>query len=543
VSGEAYDGIIIGSGQHGLILGSYLTRAGLKVLLLERRHLFGGGLMTEERTLPGFLHNLHSINHFSITGTPWFRDLELSTRVDYITPKYEFAQPHQDGTALVFSRDLDETLASISRFSKRDAETFRQWNGAAEEMTRRIFMKERYAEPLGEQARAELLGRSKLGRDFLDLTRQQPGDVIESLFEDERVRVLFLFKLSLFGTVLHEALGASSPLGSLIRAFDLATGYEVCKGGSWNLARGLMETYIASGGRFVNSAHVERIVVEGGRATGVELEDGRSFTARQFVASTVDVHQTLESMVGRAQLQPAMAEKLDRFHYTDWTLFGVHLALEQAPNYLAAQFDPNINRALKYNIGSETVQSLMDAHDDVGSGRVPRSVQFGAGALSVLDPSQAPSGRHTAYAWHVVPFAPDGDHENLRKLKGPMTEAILDKWRQYAPNMGGANVLATYTYTAYEYAQELINMRRGDIFMGALSADQVMYNHFGYRTPIGGLYLAGSATHPNGAITGGAGYISAGLIARDLDIQPWWRPVDLGIELDGLDHPEGSPGV
>lgn len=543
MSGEAYDGIIIGSGQHGLILGSYLARAGLKVLLLERRHMFGGGLMTEERTLPGFLHNLHSINHFSITGTPWFRDLELSTRVDYITPKYEFAQPHVDGTALVFSRDIDETVASIGRFSQRDAETFRQWNGAAEEMTRRIFMKERYAEPLGEQARAELLTRSKLGRDFLDLTRQQPGDLVESLFEDERVRVLFLFKLSLFGTVLHEALGASSPLGSLVRAFDLATGYELCRGGSWNLARGLMETFIAAGGRFVNSAHVERIVVEGGRATGVELEDGRSFTARQFVASTVDVHQTLESMVGRDQLEPAMAARLDRFHYTDWTLFGVHLALEQAPDYVAAQFDPNVNRALKYNIGSETVQSLLDAHDDVGSGRVPRSVQFGAGALSVLDPSQAPSGRHTAYAWHVVPFAPDGDHENLRKLKGPMTEAILAKWRRYAPNMGGANVLGTYTYTAYEYAQELVNMRRGDIFMGALSADQVMYNHFGYRTPIGGLYLAGSATHPNGAITGGAGYISAGLIARDLDIAPWWRPVDLGIELDGLDDPEGDPSA
>jgi phytoene dehydrogenase-like protein len=541
VSGEAYDGIIIGSGQHGLILGSYLARAGLKILVLERRHMFGGGLMTEERTLPGFLHNLHSINHFSITGTPWFRDLELSTRVDYITPKYEFAQPHADGTALVFSRDLDETVASIGRFSKRDGETFRQWNLAAEEMTRRIFMKERYAEPLSPEARADLLNRSQLGRDFLELTRHQPGDLVESLFDDERVRVLFLFKLSLFGTVLHETIGTSSPLGSLVRAFDLATGYELCRGGSWNLARGLMETFIAAGGRFVNSAHVERIVVDGGRVKGVELKDGRTYTARQFVASTVDVHQTFDDMIGRDQLPSAMAEKLDRFHYTDWTLFGVHLALEHAPDYTAAQFDPNVNKALKYNIGSETLQSLVDAHDDVGSGRVPRAVQFGAGALSVLDPSQAPPGRHTAYAWHLVPFAPDGDHDNLRDLKGPMTEAILAKWRQYAPNMGGANVLGTYTYTAYEYAQELINMRRGDIFMGALSADQVMHNHFGYRTPIEGLYVAGSAAHPNGAITGGAGYIAAGLIAHDLEIKPWWEPVDLGIELSDLDDVE--PGA
>lgn len=87
------------------------------------------------------------------------------------------------------------------------------------------------------------------------------------------------------------------------------------------------------------------------------------------------------------------------------------------------------------------------------------------------------------------------------------------------------NILKTYTYTARTYGAELINMRSGDIFMGAFSADQVMYNHFGYRTPVANLYMAGSACHPGGAISGGAGYISAGLIARDLGIEPWWKPV------------------
>jgi phytoene dehydrogenase-like protein len=77
-------------------------------------------------------------------------------------------------------------------------------------------------------------------------------------------------------------------------------------------------------------------------------------------------------------------------------------------------------------------------------------------------------------------------------------------------------------------------MRGGDIFMGALSADQVMYNHFGYRTPVEGLYMAGSAAHPNGAITGGAGYIAAGLIARDLGAPLWWTPLDARAELGAL---------
>jgi phytoene dehydrogenase-like protein len=88
-------------------------------------------------------------------------------------------------------------------------------------------------------------------------------------------------------------------------------------------------------------------------------------------------------------------------------------------------------------------------------------------------------------------------------------------------------------YTAREYTQTFPEMRGGDIFMGAFSAEQVMYNHFGYRTPIGRLYMAGSATHPGGAISGG-GYISAGVIARDLGLNPWWEPWDAAVALGAV---------
>ena len=104
---RAYDGIIIGAGHHGLVLGTYLARAGLKILIAERRLTYGGGLCTEEVTLPGFHHNLHSINHFHITETPWFKDLNLGERVSYITPRYELGQAHSDGSALVLGRDLE----------------------------------------------------------------------------------------------------------------------------------------------------------------------------------------------------------------------------------------------------------------------------------------------------------------------------------------------------------------------------------------------------------------------------------------------------
>ena len=243
---RSYDGIIIGAGHHGLILGSYLAKAGLTILLVDRRLEYGGGLSTKEVTKPGFYHNLHSINHFHIGHSPWFTDLNLGEKVTYITPRYELGQAHRDGSALVFGRDLEETVANVARFSKRDAATFREWNRKAEEITRSVLIPERYSEPLPQDERERLLAKTAAGRDFIAVTRRQPLDVVEELFENEHVKLLFLFKVSLFGTWLTDTMSKTSPMGSVIRAFDLETGYQLCQGGSFNLARGLMETFIAS---------------------------------------------------------------------------------------------------------------------------------------------------------------------------------------------------------------------------------------------------------------------------------------------------------
>jgi phytoene dehydrogenase-like protein len=185
VTTEQLDGIIIGAGQHGLILGTYLAKAGLNVAVLDRRLIYGGGLTTTEVTKPGFYHQMHSVNHFNISQAPWYRDLGLETRVEYITPRYDFAQPHKDGTALVFSRYIDEMAEAIGRFSKKDAETYRSWNERADKISDYIFWPERYSEPLPEEDRDELLALSPIGRDFLKIIDDQPLNVVKDLFENE----------------------------------------------------------------------------------------------------------------------------------------------------------------------------------------------------------------------------------------------------------------------------------------------------------------------------------------------------------------------
>jgi phytoene dehydrogenase-like protein len=331
------------------------------------------------------------------------------------------------------------------------------------------------------------------------------------LFENEHVQLLFLFKVSLFGTWLVDTMSGTSPMGSVIRAFDLESGYQLCQGGSFNLARGLMETFIATGGRYQPQVSIEKILIEGGKASGIVLRDGRTVRAKQFVASTLDVHQTFETLIGREQLPAAFLQKLDGFQYTKWSLYGLHLAMHAPAQLTSAAFDPNIQRTLKWSLGAETMEDLMAAHKDVVAGRVPSLVQFGCGPLSVIDPTQAPPGKATQYAWHVMPYDPDIGGKGYETFKEEFAEKIIEVFARYAPNM-----------TRKEFPQ----MRGGDIFMGAFNAEQVMYNHFGYRTPISGLYMAGSAAHPGGAISGGSGYISAGIIARELGLKLWWQPWD-----------------
>ena len=174
----AYDGIILGAGQHGLVLGSYLAKAGLENSAgrapaeLWRRALHPRGHQARLLPQPAFDQSFPHQRDALVQGSRARRS------VTYITPRYEFGQAHLDGTALVLGRDLDETVANIARFSKKDAATFREWNRKAEEITARILLPERYAEPLPQAEREDLLSRTALGRDFLEVTQRQPLDVV-----------------------------------------------------------------------------------------------------------------------------------------------------------------------------------------------------------------------------------------------------------------------------------------------------------------------------------------------------------------------------
>ena len=200
------------------------------------------------------------------------------------------------------------------------------------------------------------------GREFLEITRRQPLEVVQELFENEKVRLLFLFKISLFGTWLVDTLSNTSPMGAVIRAFDLESGYQVCVGGAFSLARGLMETFISAGGRYQPQVEIERILVRGRPRRRHRARRRPHGTGTAVRGETLDVHQTFEQLIGREQWPEPFRRKLDGFQSTAWALYGLHLALHESPRFTAARFDPNINRALKWSIGAETMEDLFAAH-------------------------------------------------------------------------------------------------------------------------------------------------------------------------------------
>src|SRR5437868_15394829 len=126
---EIYDGIILGSGHNSLVLQAYLCKAGLKVLCLERRNVAGGGLTTiEDPKHPGFFHNTHSFYHRALNQMPWYKDLELARHgAIYIEPDFNVALLLANGQSLEWWTTFEKTVESFAKFSKKDAQTLRNW--------------------------------------------------------------------------------------------------------------------------------------------------------------------------------------------------------------------------------------------------------------------------------------------------------------------------------------------------------------------------------------------------------------------------------
>ena len=521
-----YDVIVIGGGHNGLICAGYLGRAGLDVAVFERRLEAGGGLSTEEATLPGFYHNLHSVFHDAAEHMPAMADLELESHgADYILPDVQVGLALADGRALTIHTDRARTEASIARLSKADARAWAQMDDDYHEFMESVVVPALYAAPPRPSEPLMALEGSPEGMRYLRMGRSSPADVVSQLFESDAARAAVLLQLAVPRGVLsdYDGLGMLVPL-----AVTLVERSHLARGGSHVIAHALWRSLTASKVAVRGCLGVKRILVERGRAVGVELDTGEKIRATRAVVSAVDLPQTFEELLPPNTLDRELRAEIDGFKLDEFSLFGLHLALAEPPRYTAAAFDPDIDRAFKVGIGFDSVDDFRVVWESIRGGVPPNPPGLYACCPTIHDPTQAPEGKHTAFLWAPAPYElADGGADAWGEVGPAYAERCLDAWREVAPNMTPDNILGQRILSPLDVFRKLQSMPGGGVFHGRMTLDQIegfrpTPSLADARTPLDGLYLAGACLHPGGGILGACGYVAAGVVLSDLGIRQWW---------------------
>jgi len=523
---DRHDVIVIGGGHNGLICAAYLARAGLDVCVFERRLEVGGGLSTEEATLPGFQHNYHSVFHDAVEHMPAMTDLSLAEHgAEYIRPPVQVGMVLADGRALTVHTDRSKTEASLARFSKADAQAWAQLDDDYHEFMETLVLPALYAAPARPSEPLMALEGSDEGMRYLRMSRSSPADVVGELFESDPVRAAILFQLAVPRGIVtdYAGLGMLVPLVvSLVEVSHLA------KGGSHAIAHALWRALLRAGGHLRGTREVTKILVEKGRASGVELASGETIHATKAVVSAIDLQQTFLRLVEPAALSEDVRSQVRDYKLDEFSLFGVHLALKEAPRYRAASFDADVDRAFKVAIGYDGLADFRDLWHQIRCGRAPDPPRLYACCPSQHDPTQAPAGHHSAFCWAPAPYAlAEGGAAGWDEVAESYADRCLEVWRDAAPNMTADNILARRVLSPLDVERKLTSMPAGGVFHGRMTFDQIeafrpLPSMSDGHTPIEGLYLGGACLHPGGGILGACGYIAAGTVLADLKIKPWW---------------------
>ena len=502
-------------------------------MLLEKRFEAGGGLATEEVTLPGYFHNTHAVYHMMVDYAPVYQDFKLEEQYDvrHIYPQLQWAMPLSDGNCLCIYQDVEKTCASIARFSQKDADSYRQMCHRYDEMMKHIVGPMTFIIPEPAPLMAAKAEGTELGREMTALSEKTPEEVVCELYENDHVRTLMLYICCHWGLDYNQ-----SGVGYLIPLYlNRMVNYRLVAGGSHRVSNALLKSIFENKGQIRTSAQIKRIIVENGTAKGVELEDGTKYLAEKAVISTIDPHQTFLKYVGESNLNKELVDMIKIWQWEKWSLFDVHLALAEPPQFKAAASDPQIDKAFIYLLGYENLGGLKRHWDEMKQGKMADDAGFNASFPSAHDPYQAPPGKCSGLISQMAVYdLKDGGHDEWLKPKFReeyMWKQIA-KLQQYAPNITRDNVLWTYITTPADIQNKFANMVKGGYKQGAYHPLQMGYLRPNqecsqYRTPVKNLYLGGASVYPGGCVIWGPGYNCANTVAEDCGIEKWWKEPEI----------------
>ena len=523
---ETYDAVIIGAGHNGLVCGAYLAKAGLKVCILERRHVVGGATVSEE-LWPGYTVSVASYV-MSVLSPRVIADLELKRHGFEVIPADHLFVPFPDGRYLVYWDDIKKTCAEIAKFSRKDAEAYPAFDRYLQESAAivRGLLYETPPDPTTRRWRdlkdtfALLWRYRKVGGRLYriaDLLTQSVYDYLARWFESDEVLALLSYYASI-GTFA----GPRSPgtayvlLHHLMGEHGGAGGLGFMRGGMGSITRAIAAAAREHGAIVRTGAEIERVVVEGGRATGVALKSGE-VVAGKVIASNADAKTTFLRLVAEKELPADFLADL-RSYRTFSTAFKINLAVDEPPRFTAFKADEIGARYPTYVHIGPSVDYLERAYDDAKYGMYSARPFITPVVPSMVDDTVAPKGKHIVnlFGGHA-PYALKGTTWAAEKDR--FFDTVMDTLAEYAPNLRGS-IIHKQVLTPPDL-EALIGLPQGHIFHGELALDQLFFqrpvaHYANYRSPIRGLYQCGASTHPGGGVMGIPGYNAAREILKDL---------------------------
>lgn len=527
----ACDALIVGGGHNGLVCAAYLAGAGLKVTVLEARHIVGGAAVTEEFH-PGFRNSVASYT-VSLLNPRVIRELDLAAHGLVIVER-ELANflPTEDGRYLKLG--AGSAHEEVAKFSARDAARLDDYAARLEaiaDVLRDLVLQTppnvvagSWRTALPQLIRAARIG-GRLGkldmplrRELLELFATSAGDYLDGWFESDPIKAVYGFD----GIVGNYA-SPYSP-GSAYVLLHHVFGEVNGRKGAWGHAIGgmgaitqAMAAAAAARGTDIRvSSPVREILVEGGRAVGAVTESGEAFRA-SAVVSSLNPKLLYQQLIDPATLPVAFTERIARWRCGSGT-FRMNVALSELPDFACL---PGRARAAHHTAGiilAPTLAYMEQAWSDARRHGWARRPIIEMVIPSTLDDSLAPPGAHVAslFCQHVAPRLPDGSSwDDHREVVADLMIETINGW---APNFKAA-VLGRQALSPLDL-ERTFGLVGGDIFHGALSLDQMfsarpMLGHGDYRGPLPGLYMCGAGTHPGGGVTGAPGHNAAREVLAD----------------------------
>jgi phytoene dehydrogenase-like protein len=509
---DKFDIVVAGAGHNSLVTAAYLAKAGYRVVVLEYRPEVGGGVKTEEITLPGFKHDTCSTAHGGIQANPVMRNDELHLirdyGIEYIQADPIYHMPFPDGSYITQWRDLDRTCEEFAKFSKKDAAAYRRMHDENEAI-RSVFDGNGLTPPgFGGKSVAERLAEHPQGKMWQRRMAMSQWEVLRDNFEDDHCRAFMMGTPPSMSPPQYPMSGRSAY--SAIR-----TSRPIPKGGSGILTQALAKFIKAHNGVVLTNKAVTRLIIENGKCSGVECADGSSYRAEKAVLSTIHVKQLVD-MAPKDLWGHDFLDGVDTWE-GEISEIVAHYASKEPPKYPVKGGTLAVCESAILVSPARLLRYAYDYPTAVVGLDDPPLTIFSS---TVADPSRAPAGMHTIKVIGLQPYDLKEGPNHWDAIKDEVAESNLKYLRRFAPNLTDDKILGKFVVSPLDIERRNPHMWHGSVHSGSGEPSQSgnmrpMPGWAQYRMPIPGLYQTGACTYPGGSVTGAPGRNAAMVMLKD----------------------------